>query len=150
MKTEIRNGAVIDIPTVAEITDPINTLLAKLGKNARFIRPIEAGQSDANGAWSVSLGPNDGFLWAVLSVTADPGNTTGTWSLYINSVAPLSLVGNPIQGNSITYIGNKQLILKSNDTLIVQSVAAGAVNHNIGAMLQVIEVPFAHEAQLLM
>lgn len=150
MKHEIRNGAILDIPTVAEITDPINALLRQMGQGAHFVRPIVNTISSATGSWQVSIGPADGFLWSVMSVTCDPGNTNGSWNMYVNNTSALSLVGNTILGNSVTYFGKSSLILKGTDTLIINSVAAGAINHTVGAMIQAIEVPFAHEAQLLM
>lgn len=151
-KYAIRNGqGHIEIPTVEEFTAPMNTILAKLGKNAVFRRVVQASPTSAAGAFTFQAGPNDGFLWAVVGVAIDTGNTTGTWQLYYNSVSPLNVCSALQTGSGFLTIPRPTIVLKGNDVLIAQSGAvASAVGYNGGMRLDVIGVPYAHEAQLLL
>lgn len=145
----IHAGTVLEIPTIEDIIDPISGMLKSLGKNARFIRHINTTLASATGAWSLNFTVPQGFMWMVTTVTVDPGNTTGTWQGYVNSVTPINLVLNTQTGNVVYAYGKSQCILKSDDTLILNSVAAAVNNYSVGAMVQAIEVPIGHEAQLL-
>lgn len=147
----MRPGEKFQIPTIDEYIDPVNQLLAKLGKNARFQRGVFQVTSDAAGTFTIQEGPNDGFMWAVLLVTVDPGNATGTYNLYVNGTSPVSQVTNVLAGLQTVTFSKSQLVLKGNDKLIVKSGAvASAIGYPVGLAVHAIEVPIAHEAQLLL
>jgi hypothetical protein len=152
MKQIVKPGGALEIPTAAEILDPINKVLKSLGQDARFVRVVNTFLTDGTGNIPANgVGPEDGFLWAVMLATTDLGNGTGKWALWVNNVTPLNRVANTQTGSGATAFSKAQLVLKGNDKLIIANDgAAAAVNYNGGLALHVIEVPFAHEAQLLL
>lgn len=153
-KQRIAAGGALEIPTVAEITDPINTMLQKIGQGTRFTRYVETGLSDGAGLFTLKATPADGFMWEVFGILVDPGNTTAQWQAFVNNVSALGKLCNLQTGNVIVNPPSKAVILKGNDTLIVTNTftggVAGAVSYPAGLAVYAVEVPFAHEAQYLL
>lgn len=147
-------GGALEIPTVAELVDPINTLLQKQGQGTRFIRTPKTGICDAAGLFTLQEGPADGFMWEAFVVVVDPGLSTAQWQLFVNSVQPLNKLCNLQTGNVVLQFASRQCVIKGNDTLIATNTGVGGVagtaNAPVGFVVHAVEVPFGHEAQYLM
>lgn len=153
-KQRVTAGGALEIPTVAEITDPINTMLQKIGQGTRFTRFVEVGLSDSTGLFTLTAKPADGFMWEVFGIVVDPGNTTAKWQAFVNGIAPLNMLTNLQTGNVLVNPPAKAVILKGNDSLIVTNTGVGGVvaatAYPVGLAVYAVEVPFAHEAQYLL
>lgn len=155
MRTKLRPGEMIETITEHELRDHLernnDILLEKLGKNARFIRHVANVQADANGNFTLKLGPPDGFIWDVRGIVCASSATTTLFGVYYNDASSLVNVIMPDAGLNELFTFSKQVIVHSSETLVfVQGTTSAGANAFVSVRLDIIEVPVSHEAQLLL
>lgn len=157
---------------LAGMKDHTHTLLAALGRNARFVRRvalaepvIPTGDVTKGMEAQVSFTPPDGFLWCVM---ASGSFFSGTYKFTTNVIGVNSqyagvgvgavdmastLYTNPIN-TDLRFFSKNQVIVHPTDTLFAYASgvtdATGQISLPLVAVLHVIEVPTSHEAQLLL
>lgn len=164
MKQQVKAGGYLDALTPHELMAGLErhseTLLDKLGKNARFIRHVGNTQADGAGNFSYKIGPPDGFLWDVRGFSIagnDSGaaadalvfiNDSGSWANYIISQG----ISNATHNNYMQQLPGKFLVLHSSEVITFIENTPNNVPANAVLTFQVlaIEVPNSHEAQLLL
>lgn len=151
-KQKMAAGAMLDVASTDELIDVKNSILAALGKNATFKRVVaQANVALTSGNINIPVECPDGFIWTVMLVVVDAGSATATWQAYMNTIGALNAVCNLQTGSGVLPLTKNQVVLKGNDTLIIASgTVAPPANYQAGVTLHVIEVPYAHEAQLLL
>jgi hypothetical protein len=157
MKTEIRPGKILEHLAPEEFLkahEGQNDMILKLlGKNATFRRAVFS--IKAPGVAIVSnpdngMAPPDGFMWQVMGVSwAAPANGAIAGNWYLNERQPINLFATQNSNSGILAIPAKTIIVHTGDYLSFQSNANVAADQ-VTLMVLAIEVPSAHEAQLLL
>ena len=158
MKQEIRPGKVLNFLSPEEFlehhTDQTNSILKALGKNAVFRRVIGNGPITATaiGTNRIAVGPEPGFMWDIRAVASFlPANAGINSGWYINDASTkLNLIlAQLTNGGFNTGFGSRTHVLHSGDQLVFQCEAVPVADQG-SIHVAVIEVPSAHEAQLLL
>ena len=139
---------------IDELTRRSDLLLQKLGRNARFIRATETGiaGADPDDYLVLQFSPPNGFLWDIRMITTY-AQQTGNWpaQVFLNGTEALNYIASTTYNNSYLLQFNKSLIIYPSDTLYVTNLNGGIYEFdNCKATLFIIEVPYSHEAQLLL
>lgn len=128
MKTKIQAGATLDLINKDEMRDVLQTVTKdwfnQVGRGDRYRRfsawgDISGGAVTIGGAEQLdhTLGPAEGFVWAVQRIGIHNLDSADSLALYINDDGPSALVHPGIT----TYqdFGQTQLVLYPGDTLLL-------------------------------
>ena len=132
--------------------DSTDAILNALGKNAVLRRSLAVGVVAADGSCTIQFTPPDGFLWEILGLKCGGGSNAQTFTWYLNNVN--SAVNAISQSSStalqLTTLPARTVAIRGGENLIAYLNTGGTVGDQFSAQVYAVEVPFAHEAQLLM
>lgn len=155
MRQRIKPGEFLDFLSPAELQEHLERhsdfLLTSLGKNAQFKRVVQSWQDQTEPYMS----PPNGFMWSIMAGNAAYTGTGPTLTnAYINDPTGMALnlwFSMNFTNTGMTTFTKNAFVLHSNDQLFMLpgtgSYSSGSL---LSVILNVIEVPNSHEAQLLM
>lgn len=148
MEFEIQAGAKIQTLTPDEASDMLNAWLKEIQRGVKFRRG--GGQVTAsattfrmdNAVRNGRMGPESGFMWSVLNVAVKGGQYklgTDTFDVYMNDVSGLTVVATGVSRQIGFGVG--QVVLNSQDFLVVAGGATDVNGTDVNVTLLVAEVP---------
>lgn len=153
MKQKLQPQGILDFLTPQEFLDGMtrhnDMLLQALGRNARFIKYVEAVQTDAAGNFNIIISPPDGFMWDIRSALVHCTDNTMVAGMYLNQVGYSYVLDSFNMNDTMqAHTYGKSLVLHSSESVVFAPTTAKV--GSVSILLFVIEVPNSHEAQLLL
>lgn len=154
--TEIRGGAMLDVPTRDEIAQIIREQQRAMVRAVKFMRiPQIYGTASASklsiGPGIAQVGPDGGYVWSLLRVVVN-GLTTGATpdvvNLYVNDTGSQPLW--QFNGNNFGYtFGPGEIVINPGENMLLASIGTFAATGTITLSGGLVEVPAEMAGKLL-